>query len=195
MGKMRSDSKWNDLTEEQRDTLEGWLFEEHLSYRETLERLEKDFSITATMTSLSRYYQHLASKRMQAELLEVNKLAVDVADAPVDPEGLSTAAIMLVTKRMIQLAVEKPGNVKDLASLARIVVASDAVEVKKIWVQLAEDRRHDELMEQAVKAANAKAGKRQFQALMKQLDAENATSHGQTAPPREATPAANGSHP
>jgi len=42
MSKLRSDSKWNELTAEQRDTLEGWLFEENVSYREALERLQKN---------------------------------------------------------------------------------------------------------------------------------------------------------
>ena len=57
MRKMRDDSTWNQLTPEQRETLEGWLFDENLGYVETLERVQKEFGLEATIASLGRYYR------------------------------------------------------------------------------------------------------------------------------------------
>ena len=61
--KLRSDSTWAGLTSEQRETLEGWLFEENLGYAEVLERVQREFGVTASKSSLSRYYQRLAAVR------------------------------------------------------------------------------------------------------------------------------------
>ena len=44
MSKLRSDSAWSKLTAEQRETLEGWLFEENIGYKEALERAQKEFA-------------------------------------------------------------------------------------------------------------------------------------------------------
>jgi len=63
MRKMREDSTWSLLTPEQRETLEGWLFEENLGYAKTLERVQKEFGVTATMASLGRFYRRRARER------------------------------------------------------------------------------------------------------------------------------------
>ena len=52
MRKMRDDSTWNQLTIEQREMLENWLFEENLGYAKTLERVQKEFGVEATVASL-----------------------------------------------------------------------------------------------------------------------------------------------
>ena len=169
MGKLRSDSKWNELTDEQRDTLEGWLFEENISYREALERLQKEFGITVGMTSLARFYQHLADKRMKEELLQVQQTAIDVEDAPIDLIGLSNAAMTLVTKRLIQLAVEKPNNTRELVSLARVIVANEEVEVKKAWLSLEEDRRLEITKEKIAEKKVQKAWKPVYDSIFQDL--------------------------
>lgn len=65
MSKMRSDSKWNEMTAAQRETLEGWLFEENIGYQEARERLEKEFGMKASMRALSEFYQMTARQRME----------------------------------------------------------------------------------------------------------------------------------
>jgi hypothetical protein len=55
LGKLRCDSTWAALTPEQREMLEGWLFEENLGYTEVLERAQKEFGITGTKMSLTRF--------------------------------------------------------------------------------------------------------------------------------------------
>ena len=49
---MRDDSTCNRLTAEQREKLESWLFDENLGYVETLARVQKDFGVEATISSL-----------------------------------------------------------------------------------------------------------------------------------------------
>ena len=44
MRKLRNDSSWNRLTYEQRDTPEGWLFDENLGYAEIFEPGSKVFA-------------------------------------------------------------------------------------------------------------------------------------------------------
>ena len=63
MGKMRADSAWSKLTAEQRETLEGWLFDENIGYKEALERAQKEFGITSSLSSLADFYQRRARER------------------------------------------------------------------------------------------------------------------------------------
>src|SRR5579884_988411 len=140
MSKLRADSKWNELTEEQRDVLEAWLFEENISYREALDRLQKEFGITAALSSLARFYQQLAKERMEAELLQVSRTARELNRKAPNLKQLNATAITLVNKRMIQLAVESPKNVKEMAMLARILIENEAVEIKKSWAELAREK-------------------------------------------------------
>jgi hypothetical protein len=49
MNKLRSESVFSQLTPEQVETLEGWLFEENLSYKEALERVQNEFRVEASL--------------------------------------------------------------------------------------------------------------------------------------------------
>ena len=140
MSKLRSDSKWNGLSAEQRETLEGWLFEEKISYREALERAKTEFGITASFRSLAFFYQRLARERMQGELEETLALAKDVEGSPANWDDLAAAAQTLLAKRMVQLAVESPDNVRELVSLGRILVATEAQDVRRRRIEIAERR-------------------------------------------------------
>ena len=67
MRKLRPDSNWCKLSAEQRETLERWLFEENIGYREALERVKREFGVTTSMRSMSEYYKRLARLRMRRE--------------------------------------------------------------------------------------------------------------------------------
>ena len=169
MSKLKSDSKWNELTEEQRDTLEAWLFEENIAYREALERLEQQFGFQASLPGLARLYQRLAQQRLDAELAGLNKTTDKYEENHARMEKLGPAAMMLVANRLWQLAASKPGNVKDLASLARVLLENGALEVKRRWIELEELRYgHQAAMDEINADAAAKA-KADMQAIMQQL--------------------------
>src|SRR5258708_10389285 len=140
MSKLRSDSKWTGLSAEQRETLEGWLFEENVGYREALDRAQKEFGITASVRSLAEFYQYLARERMKAEVGELKDVCKEIEDVDVDWERLGGTAIALVAKRAIHLAVDSPDRVKELVSLGRLLVANEALEIKKRWLEMEEER-------------------------------------------------------
>ena len=163
--KLRADSAWSKLTAEQRETLEGWLFEENIGYKEALERAQKEFGLASSLTSLAVFYQRLAEERMQKELLGVKSMAGKIGKAGVDWEELGATAMALVAKRMLQLAVASPGKVKELASLGRLLVANETVDIKRRWLELEEERLNEEVIKKCDEAesnANLQASLRRM---------------------------------
>jgi hypothetical protein len=169
MSKLRADSKWNGLTGDQLDTLEAWLFDEHVSYREALERIEKEFGVKASLPSLARYYQRLASQRLEAELAGLTKTTDDYEENHGRLQKLGPAAMMLVANRLWQLAANHPGNVRDLASLARVLLENDAIEVKRRWVELEEIRYDHETRMEEIKDLAQQKSNAEMKAVVQQL--------------------------
>lgn len=50
--KLREDSKWNQLTGDERERLDSWLFEENLGYAKIVARAKTEFDIETTTTSM-----------------------------------------------------------------------------------------------------------------------------------------------
>jgi hypothetical protein len=136
------------LTAGQRETLEGWLFEENIGYQEARERLEKEFGMKASMRALSEFYQMTARQRMEKEFRSVKGIGGEIDKLEVELEDLGGTAMILVAKRMIQLAVDSPDKVLEMASLGRVLVANDAQEIRRRWLEMEEDRRERELRKQ-----------------------------------------------
>lgn len=186
MNKLRSDSAWAALSPEQREMLEGWLFEENLGYKEALERARTEFGLTTSLTSLVDYYQRLAQERTQRELRDVKRMAGQIDKAEVDVDELGATAMTLVAKRMLQLAVMSPGKVRELVSLGRLLVANEAQDIKRRWVELEEEKVAD--------AAREKQERREsdlrLQTNLRQMAAnhlEMTGREGTTAAPAEVT--------
>jgi hypothetical protein len=177
VSKLRSDSVWSKLTAEQRETLEGWLFEENIGYKEALERAKQEFGLASSLTSLAVFYQHLAEERMQRELLGVKSLAGKIDKVETNWEDLGGTAMTLVAKRMLQLAVVSPGKIRELASLGRLLVANEAIEIKRRWVELEEEKRDEDMRMQCAQlesGAELQASLRQMAA--NHIEAERAES-------------------
>jgi hypothetical protein len=184
MSKLRSDSAWSKLTAEQRETLEGWLFEENIGYKEALERVQKEFGLAPSLTSLADFYQRLAEERMHRELLGVKSMAGKIGKAGVDREKLGATAMTLVANRMLQLAVASPGKVKELASLGRLLVANEAQDIKRRWLELEEEKMDDALTERCARTES----NLRLQASLRQMLAnqpETARREGTKASPEE----------
>jgi hypothetical protein len=177
VSKLRADSVWGKLTAEQRETLEGWLFEENIGYKEALERAKQEFGLASSLTSLAVFYQHLAEERMQRELLGVKSLAGKIDKVETNWEDLGGTAMTLVAKRMLQLAVVSPGKIRELASLGRLLVANEAIEIKRRWVELEEEKRDEDMRMQCAQlesGAELQASLRQMAA--NHIEAERAES-------------------
>src|ERR1035437_2069468 len=114
MGKMRDDSTWNQLTTEQREMLESWLFDENLGYGKTLERVQEEFGLEATIASMGRFYRRRARERQVEELVEAQAVASDLNDLPVSVASLREAAVKLVGNAGLKLVGEKPQDLEHL---------------------------------------------------------------------------------
>ena len=164
--KLRCDSPWVALSAEQRETLEGWLFEENLGYTEVLERVQREFGIAATKMSISRYYQRLAAERSHRELLDLNSAVTEMRRIGVDREELSAAVMSLLAKRLLKLLLESPDRLKEIAWLGNVLVGNEGQEIKRGWLTLgrekfeldvARERAEEEAERKMMEEANADA--------------------------------------
>ena len=172
MRKLRSDSPWAKLTEEQRATLGAWLLDENLPYREALERSEKEYGVKASLSSVVRLYQQLAEERLHRELLGLQSTANKIENRSLEWDDLTRTARTLVANRLIQLAVGRPERVRDLATLSRILVSNDIAMVKRRWLELEEEKRE---------YAERKEIHRQAYREAVRIHADSAKGHDQTS--------------
>ncbi len=161
--KLRCDSPWAGLTAEQRETLEGWLFEENLGYVEVLERVKHEFGIAASKMSLARYYQRVAAERAHRELLDLNSAVAEMRSLGIDRAELSAAVMSLLVKRLLKLLLESPDKLKEIAWLGNVLVGNEGQEIKRGWLALgrekfeldvARERAEDEAERQMMADAN-----------------------------------------
>jgi hypothetical protein len=136
VSKLRSDSTWAALSPEQRETLEEWLFEENIGYKEALERAQKEFGATGSIMSLARFYQRLATERMEREMAEVVETCERVQATKARVPQLKEAMMKLAGLRLVQLAVNSPEKVRKLESLTRLLVRNEALEIKRGWLEI-----------------------------------------------------------
>jgi hypothetical protein len=156
MSKIRSDSKWGGLPEEQRETLEGWLFEENLGYGPALERAEKEFGVKGSVRSLAEYYQRRARERLQDELNDTEEIIDQLHSLRGERDDLEATAIALMAKRMVQLSVDSPNNVTELVSIGRVLAAIQAQDIKRRWLEIGEGRYEAEVRGPDFEEARAK---------------------------------------
>ena len=142
MRKPRSNSNWNQLTAPQRETVEKWLFDEHLSYDETLARVKSEFGLETSRTSLCRYYHSRERERQVADLVEAQALSDAVAAPELSTDSMRAAALKLVAKTTLKLACERPDQLKELESLAKILLLSEDNDIRQGRLKLEEDHFH-----------------------------------------------------
>jgi hypothetical protein len=131
MRKLREDSTWNQLTPEQREKLERWLFDENLGYAKTLERVKTEFGIETTATSLCRYYRRRVLERQADELTEAQFSADVLNGTAVDANSLRTATLKLVSKAALNVASEKPQEIEQLVSLTELLLEAEQNDLRR----------------------------------------------------------------
>jgi len=139
MSKLRSDSTWAVLTPPQKETITEWLFEENLGYDEALERIRKEFGISASKSSLASYYQSLANERLCEDLSEAHALANQACGANANVSTWRGAAVRIIGKKLMDCAL-KPGPAKELPTLATLILQSEQHEIQREWLALARER-------------------------------------------------------
>jgi hypothetical protein len=138
MRKLRDDSTWNQLSPDQRELLEEWLFDENLGYAETLARVQKEFGLNATMASLGRYYRRRAGERQVGELLDAQIAANELNDLPINTGELRSALIKLIGKAAFKLVNEKPEHLSELVSVTQLLLDSEEIEIRRGRLKLAQ---------------------------------------------------------
>lgn len=151
MRKMRDDATWNQLSPEDRETVEDWLFEENLGYAKTAERAKAELGLEITIASLGRFYRRRARERQVAELLQAQETANALNELPINAESLRSSAIKLVGKSILQLAADKPDEIGQLVSLTRLLLESEENDIRRSRLKLAERYFHYEATEAARK--------------------------------------------
>ena len=136
MRKPRCDSRWHRLSSQQRQVAEKWLFEEHLGYTEVVRRLKAEFGLTTSRACICRHYRRRAKERPIAELVEAQAM-FDTVTAPISStEALRTATMKLIAKTTLKLAFERPDQLKELESLARVLLLSENNDIRRERLEL-----------------------------------------------------------
>jgi len=159
MKKSAKNAKWNGLTPAQRDRLEGWLFDERLSYPEALKLARKEFGFAGSVTSLRRFYHRMAEARLLTEAVES---AVEAR--PALSEGEARAVSMkALGNLLVRQITENPDDIKEWWLLAKLLLQSQENElrerlhreendIRREYLDLARARFHWNAVEDAEKA-------------------------------------------
>jgi hypothetical protein len=132
MAKLRSNPAWAKLTAEQRGRLEAWLFEKHLSYRETLELARREFGLATSLTSLKVYAQRLKGEREAREMTrELAALMESGGKGGKTLEQVRAAGEKMAVMKMFELSMRGPGNAREIALLLRAMVEGQKVDLEK----------------------------------------------------------------
>ncbi len=110
--------------------MEEWLFEQNLGYADVLERARKEFGVEASRGSLCHFYQRLARERIKEDLCASQATAAEAQGAEVNLATLRGGAVKMIGKRLIDAAL-KPGEIKELATLANLMLMSEQHEIQR----------------------------------------------------------------
>ena len=152
MNKLRCDSTWKFLTPDQKQTLEGWLFDQQLGYDELLRRVSEHFGITASKTSLCNYCQRLARERVEHGMNDAQAVAKTAEKSKLDVSTTTEAALKMVGQRLMESAV-KPISAKELIALTKVLLVSQQQEIQFGWQELSRERFEFKASKAALKAA------------------------------------------
>ncbi len=121
--KIRANAAWNGLSDEQRGTLERWLFKENLGFAQALERARKELGFAGSMASLQRFYHRRAESRM------LDELAAD-AGGP-DEKTARSAGMRAVGRIFLKQVTDNPDAAKEWTGLAKLLLHSEENELRR----------------------------------------------------------------
>ncbi|HZV34372.1 MAG TPA: hypothetical protein VFB72_07315 [Verrucomicrobiae bacterium] len=151
MRKLRSDSCWKDLSPEQWETLEGWLLDENISYREAQERLSSEWGLTRSLSSLVRLRKYCAKTRAINGMRETMKAAEKVNESGANLEALRDSVRRVLSRRYFEQAASGE-NLKELAVVGRLLSESENREIRRERLAFARERWQFRVTKEAMKA-------------------------------------------
>src|ERR1700749_1786598 len=134
MSKLRSDCVFSKLTPEQVDRLEGWLFEENMSYKDAFERAQQEFGVGGSLTGLRRFYGHLAKERRREDLTDTMSACVEAA-ALGDNATLRAGLLAMANMCAVRFMTESPRDIKTITALLRALTSAQGQELRRVKAQ------------------------------------------------------------
>jgi hypothetical protein len=138
---LRSDSTWYALKADQRVRLDDWLFTERLPYPEVLERVQKEFGITASRSSLCRYQRLRQEERTLEDLAGADRTSKVLNGVKVNVASLRETSLILIGRRL-QVCAMEGAKIADLTALARLLLEAERREIQRGRLDLARERFH-----------------------------------------------------
>src|SRR5580658_3910132 len=96
MRKTRSDALWNELSPEQLEKLDQWLFEEKRGFTEVLPKAKTELGFKGSIGSLMRYYQRRSEERELEKLMDLSEDMAAISNTPGDVNGLRLATMKMM---------------------------------------------------------------------------------------------------
>ena len=124
LGKLRSDSAWSQLTPEQREQVDKWLFVFNLSYRGALALAEQQFGLKSSLGSIARYHRRRQAEREALGIrIQSNEWGGSV-EVKLTKEELQKETMHSVALAAHQLARAKPEQLKvsELRGLMKLLL-------------------------------------------------------------------------
>src|SRR5215469_4443553 len=118
MTKVKSNASWNQLTSDQRETLDQWLFEENLSYAAILPKAESELGYKTSESSLRRYRARREHERWLTDLPEAVADALEIRGLVADPDVVRKASMQVLGAHLFRLVRSAPEKVKEWAPVA-----------------------------------------------------------------------------
>ena len=143
--KQRADAKWNLLTDEQRERLEEWLFEERISFDAALDRAQQQLGFQGSVSSIRRFYEHVAGERSFRNLVVSQEQVEQLGNAPVSTASLRAAGMKVVGQLFLSAVMQSPERVKEWSGMARLLLQSESNEIKYRLKQEENEIRRKEL--------------------------------------------------
>jgi hypothetical protein len=128
MNKLRADSHWSRLNKEQRERLDGWLFDDGLTYEEVLRRAKEELGVTASLSSLKRYRQRVAQQQLLYQLTDGTAIARCPKRADGARKYSQAMAARLAGMRAMDIMLGQPGQERDLVAFMRQLIRDGAVQ-------------------------------------------------------------------
>ena len=150
MEKVKSNASWNQLSPEQQQSLDKWLFEDKLSYAEIFPKAQSELGFTGSISSLKRYYLRRKEEKQVAELEELKQYVAELSGAGSDVGALRTANMKLLNSYLLQLLSEGPEKLKELTPTINLMLQNDHNDALR-EVKAEEHKLRREMMEFAKK--------------------------------------------
>lgn len=139
MRKLRIDAFWHKLTADQQAKIQTWLFDEHLSYRQTHARMRQEFGSVCALSGMSSIYHHceeLRSRRPAASLVELASL-VNASGA--GAAQLHDASKILIAARLLEKTMDG-ADVREICGIGRLLLKGEENAIRRARASLAISR-------------------------------------------------------